>query len=243
MNRITQIFTMALVLTGGQLFGQTLQLPEFIFTTVSTTVTAPDGGTVLLGSINRVSEGSNERGVPLLGKVPGLNRLFKNRGIGREVSASNFTVTPRIIILEEEEERQVGRPLDSSFSNLGVPSTGGIVAARERVDPVAAKAMRLSGHIARTAAPSFDRAPVEEEAVGPSPEEIRRQNELAAAKRETDAQQFFQKAELAVAQGRTGSAKIYYNMAARRSSGAFRDRVLSRLESLTAGQESVIKSR
>ena len=91
--------------------GEVIQLPTFGFTTVNTTVTAPDGGTVLLGGIDRVAEGSTERGVPILGKVPGLNRLFKNRGIGRSMSASTMTVVPRIIILEEEEERQVGRVL------------------------------------------------------------------------------------------------------------------------------------
>jgi hypothetical protein len=34
--------------------GTTIQLPEFIFTTVTTTVSVPDGGTVLLGGIKRL---------------------------------------------------------------------------------------------------------------------------------------------------------------------------------------------
>lgn len=85
--------------------GTTIQLPNFSFTTVNTTVSVPDGGTVLLGGIKRLSEGRTERGVPILSKVPYINRLFKNVGIGRQASSLMMMVTPRIIIQEEEEEK------------------------------------------------------------------------------------------------------------------------------------------
>jgi len=85
--------------------GTTVQLPTFSFVTVTTTVSVPDGGTVLLGGIKRLSEGRNEFGVPLLSKLPYVNRLFKNVGIGRETQSLMMMVTPRIIIQEEEEER------------------------------------------------------------------------------------------------------------------------------------------
>ena len=42
--------------------GTTLQLPTFAYVSVSTTVSVPDGGTVLLGGIKRLSEGRNEFG-------------------------------------------------------------------------------------------------------------------------------------------------------------------------------------
>ena len=90
--------------------GTTVQLPVFAFTTVNTTVSVPDGGTVLLGGIKRLSEGRNERGVPFLSNVPYVSRLFKNIGIGRESESLMLMVTPRIIIQDEEEARQVGRP-------------------------------------------------------------------------------------------------------------------------------------
>ena len=85
--------------------GTTVQLPTFSFTTVSTTVSVPDGGTVLLGGIKRLREGRNEAGVPMLSKVPYVNRLFKNVGIGRETQSLMLMVTPRIIIQEEEESK------------------------------------------------------------------------------------------------------------------------------------------
>jgi general secretion pathway protein D len=85
--------------------GTTVQLPTFSYVTVTTTVSVPDGGTVLLGGIKRLSEGRNEFGTPLLNKLPYINRLFKNVGIGRETQSLMMMVTPRIIIQEEEEEK------------------------------------------------------------------------------------------------------------------------------------------
>ncbi len=85
--------------------GTTVQLPTFEVISVSTTVSVPDGGTVLLGGIKRLREGRNEFGVPLLSKMPYIDRLFRNVGIGRETDSLMMMVTPHIIIQEEEEER------------------------------------------------------------------------------------------------------------------------------------------
>ena len=72
--------------------------------TVQTTVSVPDGGTVLLGGIKRLRESRNMSGVPILNKLPYISRLFKNTGVGRETESLMLMVTPRIIIQEEEEE-------------------------------------------------------------------------------------------------------------------------------------------
>jgi general secretion pathway protein D len=85
--------------------GTTVQLPTFEFVTVSTTVSVPDGGTVLLGGVKRLSEERREEGVPMLSKLPYISRLFKNVGIGRTTQSLMMMVTPRIIIQEEEEQR------------------------------------------------------------------------------------------------------------------------------------------
>ncbi|MGD9126639.1 MAG: general secretion pathway protein GspD [Planctomycetia bacterium] len=92
--------------------GTTVQLPTFSSVSVTTTVSVPDGGTVLLGGIKRLSEGRSEFGVPMLNQIPYVNRLFKNVGIGRETQSLMMMVTPRIIIQEEEEER-IGMPRTS----------------------------------------------------------------------------------------------------------------------------------
>lgn len=83
--------------------GTTVQLPTFAFQTVTTTVSVPDGGTVLLGGIKRMREARYEDGVPMLNKIPYLNRLFANVAIGKSSTSLMMMVTPRIIIQEEEE--------------------------------------------------------------------------------------------------------------------------------------------
>jgi len=88
--------------------GTTVQQPSFAFTNISTTVSVPDGGTILLGGIKRMAEGRNERGVPILSKIPYISRLFRNVAIGRDARSLMMMVTPRIIIQEEEELAQTG---------------------------------------------------------------------------------------------------------------------------------------
>ena len=65
---------------------------------------------MLLGGVKQLKEERQEYGVPVLSKTPWIDRLFRNVGIGRITTSLMLMVTPRIIILEEEEER------------LGVPS-------------------------------------------------------------------------------------------------------------------------
>jgi type II secretory pathway component GspD/PulD (secretin) len=89
-------------------FTQFIQQPNFTFTNIATTVSVPDGGTVLLGGLKSLSEGRNEFGPPVLSKIPYLNRLVKNTGYGREAQSMMIMVTPRIIINREESERQTG---------------------------------------------------------------------------------------------------------------------------------------
>lgn len=94
-------------------FTQFVQQPSFNNITVSTTVSVPDGGTVVLGGLKTLNEGRNEFGPPILSKIPYLNRLFRNTGYGRDAQNMLIMVTPRIIINREEAERQVGEPQDA----------------------------------------------------------------------------------------------------------------------------------
>ena len=93
---------------GGGSSAGTVQLPVIATVNVSTTVSVPDGGTVLLGGVKRLREGRNMAGVPILNKIPYISRLFKNSGVGRETESIMLMVTPRIIIQEEEEELIIG---------------------------------------------------------------------------------------------------------------------------------------
>ncbi|MEQ8791207.1 MAG: hypothetical protein RIC55_33400 [Pirellulaceae bacterium] len=206
-----------------------IQLPTFSFTTVNTTVTAPDGGTVLLGGIKRASEGSTTRGVPLLGKVPGLNRLFNNRGIGRSMQASNMSVVPRIIILEEEEERQVGRVLAARRAGAEAPMPP--------LHAVNDLYRRRAEHLAKVAAqqslPDYRREePLAQADPFAEVEAVRRENALAAEVRGREAVMYFEKAQAAEEEGKEGAARVYYGMAAKRAKGQFKDEIQARLEAL-----------
>jgi type II secretory pathway component GspD/PulD (secretin) len=103
------------------LFEIFLQQPKFETITISTTVSVPDGGTVLLGGLKTLNEGRSEFGPPILSKIPYINRLFRNVGYGKDVQSLMIMVTPRIIINEEEEIRQTGGPGGVPEEGVAVP--------------------------------------------------------------------------------------------------------------------------
>ncbi len=80
-----------------------IELPVFQRSTVETSVSVPDGGTILLGGIKRLAEGDVEHGLPVLSKIPYVSRLFTNTAAIQDSQSLMLMVTPRIIIQEEDE--------------------------------------------------------------------------------------------------------------------------------------------
>jgi hypothetical protein len=72
-------------------------------------VAVPDGGTSVLGGFSYLAEERSEYGPPGLGKIPYLSRGFRNVGWSRAIGSTNISVTARIIIMEEEEAKFLGR--------------------------------------------------------------------------------------------------------------------------------------
>ncbi len=89
-----------------------VQQPILQITEVRTTVSVPDGGTLLLGGQTIAGEVEKEAGVPVLSKIPFLKRLFTNRSTAKDDQVLLILVKPTIIIQREEEQRQF--PLLSS---------------------------------------------------------------------------------------------------------------------------------
>ncbi|NLF29646.1 MAG: hypothetical protein GX591_02020 [Planctomycetes bacterium] len=81
-----------------------VQLPLISINQVSTTVTVPDGGTLLIAGERRAGEVTREMGVPILNKIPIINRLFSNRSMSRDEVITLLLVKPTIIINREYEE-------------------------------------------------------------------------------------------------------------------------------------------
>ncbi|MDP6636618.1 MAG: hypothetical protein QGG42_17100 [Phycisphaerae bacterium] len=78
-------------------------LPKITTQDLQTTVSVPDGGTLLLGGQKVSNTVERELGVPVLSKVPFLRRLFTNTGDVRDESTLMIMVRPSIIIQSEKE--------------------------------------------------------------------------------------------------------------------------------------------
>jgi hypothetical protein len=213
--------------------GQTLQLPTFAFTTVSTTVSVPDQGSAFLGGINRASDGRSEFGVPGLDKIPMANRLFKNTGIGQARSASSMVVTATIHDFDAMEAALMG-----SSSAGGIAASGYSAGAAALVrDVPRTPAATLAGQWQPKVDPPGTTSPLAD----PATEQARRlaQRDVRAS----EAQQYFERARQAEADGKPSVAKIYYRMAVRRADGDLKEQALARLDALSGATASLAQDQ
>ena len=98
-----------------------VDLPITLTHRIRTTVSVPDKGTALLGGQRTVKEYETEVGVPILSKVPYVNRFFTNRSTSREETSLLLLLRPEIIIQQENEAMLFSRRIldaDSSDSFL-----------------------------------------------------------------------------------------------------------------------------
>ena len=90
---------------GGGFASATIDLPVVLMQDFQTTVSVPDGGTLLIAGAKKFTEAEAESGVPFLSKIPILKRLFDNRATLRTNSNLLIMVRPKILIQAEEEHR------------------------------------------------------------------------------------------------------------------------------------------
>ncbi len=106
-------------IVGSAATGSFIELPTINTTRVQTTVTVPDEGTVLLGGQRVIAEVEVESGVPVLSKLPIINRFFTNRVTAKSESTLLILIKPTVLISAEEEERQFPGLLDSMRTGAG----------------------------------------------------------------------------------------------------------------------------
>ena len=82
-----------------------IQEPTIQITQVRTTVSVPDGGTLLLGGTTISGEIEREAGVPVLSEIPFLKRAFTNRSYAKDEQVLLILVKPTIIIQREVEQQ------------------------------------------------------------------------------------------------------------------------------------------
>lgn len=88
----------------GQAFAAEFSLPEFNIQNIFASVSVPDKGTVMLGGWRNVREIEVETGVPVLSKIPFVNRFFTNRLTSKEEESLLILIRPEIIIQHEHED-------------------------------------------------------------------------------------------------------------------------------------------
>ena len=102
----------------GSDFSATIQLPEIQVQSIRTTVSVPDKGTILMGGQRRFSEVEIESGVPILSKIPIVNRFFTNRVDSEEELTVVMLMRPEIVIQSENEDLLFPGLMDQ-LNNIG----------------------------------------------------------------------------------------------------------------------------
>jgi type II secretory pathway component GspD/PulD (secretin) len=84
--------------------GAFVQLPSITRQVVRTTVSVPDGGTLLIGGQKLAGEIEIEGGVPVLSKIPILKRFYSSRTLVKDEQVLLILIKPKIIIRTEAEQ-------------------------------------------------------------------------------------------------------------------------------------------
>jgi type II secretory pathway component GspD/PulD (secretin) len=78
-------------------------LPEIQTTEIVTRVSLPDQGTVMLGGLTLAAENEIVSGVPVLGKIPLIGRLFSSNSEVKDKQILLILVKPTILLRDENE--------------------------------------------------------------------------------------------------------------------------------------------
>ncbi len=95
-----------------------IEAPELELTTVRTTVSVPDKGTLLMGGQRLMVDVEIESGVPVLSKIPVLNRAFTNRSTVKDERTLLILIKPTII-MQNEKEMQLFPGMEKSVGLFG----------------------------------------------------------------------------------------------------------------------------
>ncbi len=81
-----------------------IEAPELELTSIRTSVSVPDKGTLLMGGQRLVADIEVEAGIPILSKIPVLNRFFTNTSKVKDERTLLILIKPTIILQDEQEE-------------------------------------------------------------------------------------------------------------------------------------------
>lgn len=85
-----------------------IELPIITIQKIRSTVTIPDGGTVLIGGLKNFEERESETGVPFAMKIPILKNLFRRQGFSQLRRSLIVLIKAQITVIREEEALKFG---------------------------------------------------------------------------------------------------------------------------------------
>lgn len=183
------------------LSAQTIQLPTQRIVGVGTTVSVPDRGSVYLGGIGQSQTGTDSRGVPLFGKVPLVDRLFRNRTIGSSTGSSGLAVNVMIHDMNEMDQALLAAAAD-----------------REGKSPqallITRRAQELTSNVTSVERSAAGRSQGNSSSIAA----IRAEQQRDRAAADQEAMDLLTQARDALQDNKPGLAKIYLRMAAKRGS-------------------------
>jgi len=104
--RTQDVQTISVTAAGGAVpVSIRVQSPETEEAAISTRVSIPDGGTLLLGGQTVTTEVEKEVGVPILSKIPILGRVFSSNSTVKDQQILLLLVKP-VIILQDERDQE-----------------------------------------------------------------------------------------------------------------------------------------
>ncbi len=214
---LTMILLAGVDLFSHQASAQVILLPTYRTFSIGTSVMVPDRGMAHLGGISTARESSVSRGIPGFGQLPMAGPLFASRAIGRELGHSGAHVTATIIDHRE---------LDQQVLSAARPGPG--LSAEDAA--IARKAAFLNQHLAHQTSPqpssTVQALPAEHLS------QIRLRQQQADRQQELEGLELMIQAQQMELQGKPGIARIYYQQAARRLTGARQQQVIKRLREL-----------
>lgn len=107
------------VFTVGSGAGQgSIALPRIASSTIGTKVMLRSAQTAVLGGLTTESNSETETALPLLGDIPVLGWLFKNRSTSKSRSSLIVFVTPTIVRSPEDTDARIRQVLEEKRSRL-----------------------------------------------------------------------------------------------------------------------------
>ncbi|MGB1397852.1 MAG: type II secretion system protein GspD, partial [Planctomycetota bacterium] len=83
-----------------------VEFPVLSVTNIKTTVTIPDGGTVLVGGLKRTITQESRSGIPVFSRLPILDLLAGRKGNARMQSNLFVLISAKITVIRDEEEKR-----------------------------------------------------------------------------------------------------------------------------------------